>query len=198
MLTKFNSCHQNEITRFEKTNKRFRRTVFNEEEIDNFDFESGLISKNIKEYKFTNYAQSMNDDVYNYVLDYYISYLNDDFSFISRDFNMDEEELKPNYKILRLLNILKAVQGRKYNETDCPYILKLNSLKNAQLHFYLWKSRRNLKLILIDLYHLGIYGRRYINGKENFINIERLYRHHRKNNCDLAEIKEINEMFVKQ
>lgn len=111
---------------------------------------------------------------------------------------MDEEELKPNYKVLRLLNILQEIQGRKYSEKDCPYILKLNSLKDAKLHFYLWKSRNNLKLILIDLYHLGIFGRRYICGKENFINIERLYRHHRKNNCDLAEIKEINEMLVKQ
>ena len=110
MSTRFNPYHKNKITKFEKTNKRFRRTRFDEEKIKNFDFESGLISKNIKKYNFTNYAKDANDEVYNYVLDYYISFLNSDFSFISKDFNMDEEELKFGDRVSRLLNISSSPQ----------------------------------------------------------------------------------------
>lgn len=191
MLRKFNKKN----AKFCKS--RFNRTRFDNDIINKFNFESGLISKKIEDLHFTNYAVDTNDEAYNYVLSYYINYLDNDYSFINTDFNMDEAEgLNINYRTLRLLDILSKVQNQKYSKKDCKYILKLNSTKCSELHFYFRKNKNNLKLILIDLYHLGIYGTRYIEHKERIIDIERLYRHHKNNNCDLADIKKLSDQKI--
>lgn len=188
-------------TKFKKNSKfsksRFCRTKFDDKIIKNLDFESGLISKNIKSLKFTNFAVDATDEVYNYVLNYYIQYLNGDYSFVNTDFNMDEGGgMRISDRTLRLLSIINDIQCKKYSKEDCKYILKMNSVKLPSLHFYFKKSRNNLKLVLIDLHHLGIYGTRYIDGKAKPISIDRWYRHHQHNECDLADIKSLSDELV--
>ena len=61
------------------------------------------------------------------------------------------------------------------------------------LHFYFKKSRNNLNLILIDLYHLGIYGSLFKNKKEQILPIDRIYRKNKNNVIDLAKLKELSK-----
>ena len=148
------------------------------------DFEFGLISKDIEKYHFINYADSQDDEAYNYILDYYVSYLSGDYSFINY-FDFDDEGISPGYRADRLFGIIKEIQKIKYTNKDCKHILNL---------FFSYHND-NLKLILVDLYHLGIYGTRYIDGKINEISIERKYKHHKriKTKVDLADIKLLNK-----
>lgn len=177
-------------------NSRFQRNQFERpqkyEEYNITDFSFGLKSKNIKSQHFTNFAKSYDDDAYDSVLQYYIQYLEQDYSFID-DFEFDEDGIDKGYRVDRLFEIIKEIQKIKYTNKDCRYILKMKNIYNKELHLYFSYHGNNLKLILVDLYHLGIYGDRKIDGKSKPINIERLYKHHRNNDCNLADILSLTE-----
>lgn len=169
-------------------NSRFSKTIFDKSNINRINFERGLISKNIKEFNFVNYANSQDETIYNIVVDYYIRYLGGDYSFID-EFEMDE--LKPNYRVDRLLDIINSIQKLKYSTKDCQYILKMKHNEEKALHFYFKRNKNNLSLLLIDLYHLGIYGSLFKNGKEYVVPIERIYKKNKHNKVDLSQIKEL-------
>lgn len=169
-------------------NSRFTKTILDSSNINRIDFERGLISKNIKDFKFVNYANSQDEVVYSIVTDYYIRYLEKDYSFID-EFEMDE--LKKGYRVDRLLSIINFVQKSKYSTKDCQYILKMKHNEEKPLHFYFRKNKNNLSLLLIDLYHLGIYGSLFKNGKEIVVPIEKIYKRNKFNDVDLAQIKEL-------
>lgn len=175
------------LNRFSPTIGRFSKNSFSISSIKSFNFEFGLKSNNLPNLYFTNFASSQDEEVYNLVLDYYISYLNNDYSFLDSDFEMDE--LDPGYRAERLFDIIEAIHKIKYGKKDCEHILKMNNTKNPELHFFITRNKNNLKMLLIDLYHLGIYARIYgKSGKSILIPIEKKYRRHKKNDINLSEL----------
>ena len=176
--------------RFNNNKSRFFKSSFDSSSISKISFEQGLVSKNIKDFQFVNYANSQDEIVYNIVVDCYIRFLEKDYSFID-EFEMDE--LTEGYRVDRLLDIINTVQNSKYTKKDCQYILKMKHNVEKPLHFYFKKSRNNLNLILIDLYHLGIYGSLFKNKKEQILPIDRIYRKNKNNVIDLAKLKELSK-----
>jgi len=101
------------------------------------------------------------------------------------------KEILFDYKTEQLLEILKQVQNIKCKKEDLEHILKLKYMHNSELHFYIKNSKSNYTLLLIDLYHMAIYGTRIINGKEKPISVERIYKIHKNNGCLLDNIKSV-------
>lgn len=168
--------------------KRVQRGIgiIDDIEINKFDFENGLVSKDDVADMFTNYVKYETEKCYKLVEEYYIKSLYADYTFIN-EFELNE--LTPNDRVDRLLNIINHVQKTKYKNSDLPHILKLNSTQETALHFYIRKNKKNYKLLLIDLYHLGIFGRHIIHGKVKKSSIEKIYKRNKKNTIDLANLK---------
>lgn len=155
--------------------------------IKSFNFERGLKSKNIEENNFTNFAKSQDDEVYDITLRYYMRYLDNDYTFLD-EFSVDEE-LVYNYREDRLFQIINKIQKVKYTKEDCHKIIKMKNNYDKKLHFYLYKNNDNYSIILIDLYHLAIFGRKFDNGKEYLTPIKRQYRWYKDNIYPLDDIK---------
>jgi hypothetical protein len=172
-----------------RVNRFKSNTKFNSIRFENFDFKKGLKSINSKDLYFINMASNESEEVFDYIVNTYLNFLNGDLSFLD-DFIADE--LLQDYKADRLLEILKKVQKVKYNRKDLCNIYKFRNLTDEALHFYIRKSRSNLSLILIDLYHMGIQGDKIVNGKAITIPMEKRYKMHRNNTIDLDRIKDIN------
>lgn len=162
-------------------------TTFEPYYFKNFDFEKGLKSIKNKKLLFINKAESETEDVFNSVLDMYLFYLDNDLSFLTDDFLVDE--ILWNYRAERLIEIINEIQKTKYKKNDLKNIIKLNNKTNPALHFFVKLSRNNLSLVAIDLYHMGIYG----DKKGVTIPMERIYRQHQNNDCGLERIKELIE-----
>lgn len=156
--------------------------------IKSLDFEKGLKSLDSPKDYFINMASSQDEKVYDDVTNMYIQYLDNDYSFLE-DFLVDE--LLYDYKTERLLKILQKVQKNKYSVYDLKYIFKLNNKKNPELHFFIKNSRGNFSILLIDLYHLGIFGKKNTNGKSLIIPLEKIYKRKKNNKCKLENIKNI-------
>lgn len=170
---------------------RFKKnTRFDSSPIKSFNFKKGLKSIDLSQEHFINKASKPEEKGYDAVTDMYLQHLENDYSFID-DFLSDE--LLFDFKAERLLRILNAVQKTKYKKTDLKSIFKMKNKNNPELHFYIKKSRDNYSVLLIDLYHLGIYGDKILpNGKRVPISLESIYKS-KKNNCyDLEKIKELS------
>lgn len=181
---------QNRFKSSSLINKKISNRIIKYKEINKFNFEKGLISKNDEKNKFVNFARENGEAVYNLVIDYYISYLNNDYSFL-KEFIVDE--LTPGYRVDRLFRILNFFHKIKYSTKDTPHIIKLKNINDKRLHFYIRVSRENCTLILIDLYHLAIYGSHFQNGKEYVIPIDKIYKHNKENKINLSDIKVLND-----
>ncbi len=168
-----------------KKNTRFENIPFNK-----FDFESGLISVDLPKHSFINKASSEKEEIYDCVVDMYLSYLENDFSFIN---GFQGDEILLDFKAERLLDIIKEVQHQKYKIKDLETIIKFNNINYPQLHFFIKKSRNNLKVLLIDLYHMGIYGDLIEDGKAKKITMQKLYKKYKNNEYYLDDIKKIRD-----
>ena len=168
----------------------FSKKVSELNEINSFNFERGLKSKDLPELYFTNLAKDQSEEEYDIVINYYFRYLNRDYSFLD-EFVVDNE-LPFNEREERLFSIIKEIQSVKYNEKDCKKIIKLKNIYNTGLHLYLFSNHNNYSILLIDLYHLAIYGRKFVNGKEYNTPIQRLYKFRSKNTYKLDDIIELN------
>ena len=166
-------------------NRFSENTSFGKYKIKKFDFENGLKSIDYPEEYFINKAKDENEESFYAIFNMFISYKDGDYSFLD-DFLGDE--LQQNYRTDRLLNIINKVQRKKYKNSDLPNIIKLKYKSIKGVYFYIKVSRNNASLILIDLYHLGIFGMLNDNGKKSVIPIERQYRYHKNNMCDLDTI----------
>lgn len=176
------------LNRFNENNleKRFNKKALKSTDINKFDFEKGLISKNDEKNKFVNFFKYKDEIGYQIVEEYYIKYLYDDYSFLD-DFILCE--LTQGNRTDRLLDIIKNIHGTKYKNSDLQYIFKLNNVKDKRIHFFIKKSRNNITLLLIDLYHLGIFGTLYIKGKPQHNSIEQTYKRYKNNKIALDEFK---------
>ena len=177
---------ENTLERF-RTTSEFTKKVSAIGNIKSFDFERGLKSKNLPENHFTNFAKTQNDEVYDITLRYYMRFIDKDYTFLD-EFHVDEE-LNYNYREDRLFQVINKIQKVKYTKEDCHKIIKMKSNYNKELHFYLYKNNDNYSIILIDLYHLAIFGRKIANGKEHITPVKRKYRWHSDNNQPLDDIK---------
>lgn len=195
MLTKFSKDNKtsNKFKIETPSSKRFAKNIIDITDITNFDFESGLISKNDEVNQFINYLKYNNELGYEIIEEYYLKYLYNDYSFLNE---FELYELTPGDRVDRLLSIIKNVQKIKYKEKDLPYILKLNSMRDPKIHFFIRRNKKNLKLILIDIYHLGIFGTHYINKKPQKTSIEKIYKRHKENKIDLADFKKESKELV--
>ena len=171
---------------------RFRGNLrFETNKIKNFNFEKGLVSVDSPLLFFINKAKSEDEIAYNTIVEMYLRYLEEDYTFID-EFVMDEVYF--DYRAERLLKILKLAQKIKYNKKDLKHIFKLNNKDNPELHFFVKKSRDNFTLLLIDLYHLGIYGERKINKKISPISLKSIYKSKKNNTCELEKILELSQI----
>lgn len=169
----------------QRKNRFNSNTIFERKDNKSFCFEKGLKSVNLKSLHFINFAKFNDEPEYDTVINMFIRYVNADMSFLD-DFVGDE--LIPDYKTDRLLNIINEVQKAKYTSRDLPTIMKLNNINFPALHFFIKNSRNNATLILIDLYHLGIYGRYIHKGKEIKQNLEKVYKRNKHNTLSLEDI----------
>lgn len=185
MLHQNNSILTIRNNRFDKKNTRFQKS-----NINTFNFENGLHSiKDIKN-NFINFAKSENEEEYNEVVNDYICFLNRDNSFLN---NYIGDEIIPGYRADRLLSILSIVNKQKYKQQDLPSIIKLKNNHHPKLHYFIKKSRNNFKLILVDLYHLAVFGEKIVKGKTKIIPIEKIYRKNKDNTINLEIIKKLKE-----
>lgn len=159
---------------------------FNSNNIKKFDFASGLKSKDIKNLNFINYANNENEEAYCIVKNLYYSCISEDYDFFN---DLAIDELHPGYRLDRLLDIISIIQNKKYTINDMPYIFKTRYKKHDKLRIYVKQSRNNLSVVLIDLYHLGIFSKNYDNGKVKFIPIQKLYKYHSQNFIKLDDLK---------
>lgn len=150
-----------------------------------FDLKRGLKSIDLKEYLFINKASSEDEEAFNIIVDLYIKCLEDDYSFI---INLKGDEIISGYRADRLLDIINKVQNTKYNNKDLKKILKFRYDNHPELRLYVLMSRKNYSVLLIDLYHLAIYGDYKKNGKLITIPMDKRYRRYRKNTCCLERI----------
>lgn len=176
----------NTLERFKQPSE-FTKKVSSIGDIKSFNFERGLKSKNIPTYHFTNFAKDQNDEAYDITLNYYMRFLDNDYSFFDEFYV--EEELYYNYREDRLFDIINDIQKVKYTKNDCHKIIKMKNVYNKELHLYLYKNNDNYSILLIDLYHLAIFGRKIENGKEHITPVYRKYRWHSGNNQSLDYIK---------
>ena len=181
MLAKFN---KNKFSKSRFSNEK--HDIINKDEYVITEFNGGLISKDLPPLYFTNYAESELDAGYNIMMDYYIRYLDGDTSFID-DFYFDEEGISKGYRAERLLKIIKSIRNIKYTSKDYPFILKMNHKHNDTLRLFWSHHNNNLKLLIVDLYHLGIYGKP--NNKP--VPIQKLYKSKKNNTVSLERIKQL-------
>lgn len=160
-------------------------TRFETKPVKTFNFEKGLKSIDIKEEWFINKSSSSNEEVYDMVANMFFRYLDNDYSFLN-DFLGDE--LIFDFKAERLLRILRLTQNSKFNVNDLQTIIKFNHYEKKELHFFVKKSRDNYTLLLIDLYHLGIYADKKENNKIMQIPLEKIYKSKRHNQYCLEEM----------
>lgn len=166
-------------------NRFLKNTSFEKYKIKKFNFENGLKSIDYPEEHFINKAKNESEEPFYAIFNMFILYKDGDYSFLN-DFLGDE--LQQNCRTDRLLKIINKVQRKKYKNNDLPNIIKLKYKSIKGVYFYVKISRNNASLILIDLYHLGIFGMLNDNGKKRVVPIERQYRHHKNNMCDLDKI----------
>lgn len=179
------------LEKFKKTIGVSQRIkVFDIKSIKHFNFERGLKSKNIKEYCFTNFSKNQTDEAYDIVIKYYLQYLNNNHDFLD-DFVIDE--LSYNARVERLFKIINKIQGVKYNKRDCQKIIKMKNVYNKELHLYILKNKDNYSILLIDLYHLAIFGRNFESGREHITSIDKKYRYHSNNEYSLDELLLLND-----
>lgn len=175
---------------FIKNRFDFKKRTKSTLSIEKFDFERGLKSFNDSKLQFTNMSKNETEDVYNLVVDIYLNYLIGDGKFLD-DFIV--YDLIKGDRIDRLLDIISGAQKTKYKISDIPYILKMNNSVDKKLHFFIKQSRKNASLLLIDLYHLAVFGELYIDNKPQHISIPKIYRSNKRNLCKLEKILELKD-----
>ena len=159
---------------------------FDSNVVKRIDFDSGPKSKNLEEYYFTNFYGNENESAYCLIKELYSFCCNGDFEFLNE---LKISELRKSDRIDRLLKILSEIQDKKYSEKDLFSIYKTRYKNHDELRIYIKRSRNNLSVILLDLYHLGIYSAIYKKDKMEVVPLKKLYRRHIRNTLKLDDLK---------
>lgn len=135
---------------------RFQKEKYEEDVYSSFKFGKALKSYSNDELMFSNYVNTKNNESYKLLEIYVLQSMDDDYSFIKDEFEA-LDEVKYTYKNAeRLLKIINKGYGHKYTINDLKYIFKMKNIRNPKFQFYVFKSKKNLTLILIDFFHLAL------------------------------------------
>lgn len=138
-----------------------RTSRFSNPEYKRVEFNSFSFGKSLKSYKsddlcFTNWVKSKENQCYILLENYVISTLDDSYLFLIEDF-YPLDEIKYTYNTAdRILNIINKGYGHKYKKNDLTKMYKIKSKINSKFQFYIYESRSNLTVLLIDFFHLVI------------------------------------------
>ena len=176
---------------FRKSNIFGKKGRFNFQTIKKVDFENGLKSKDLKNLYFINFAGDENESAYCLVKELYSFCLAGNYDFLN---TLIIDDLDKGYKVDRLLDIISNIQGKKYTSGDMTSIYKTRYQDHKELRIYIKRSRNNLSVILIDLYHLGIFSKVYENGKAKIIPLYKKYRRYQHNSVMLDDLKKLKEI----
>lgn len=126
--------------------------------------ENGFKSKNINDEYFTNFLNSDKQKNYDKMRGLYNNIINNDCSFINKDYICDE--LYDNGKVFsRLVDIINYENNTTISKNDViSHVFKLKNKDDRKLHIYLSVVNDTAELILIDLFHLSMPSDIWKNG----------------------------------
>lgn len=171
------------------TSKKIARFQENEhlEEIEfgNLEMDFAMKSINLEKEEFTNKCKSLASEQYKTIKELYYRYKNGEN--ILADFCC--EDLLPFDNINRLKEIIKYNLLGK--EIPIYEIYKFSYKENNKIRFYIKNDNENLKVVLIDLFHLALPSKRgyktkeemqketYLVNKSNSININLIKKYYK-------------------
>lgn len=178
--------------RFVQRENRFKNNVFfTSKEYDSFCFNGNLKSDHYPDLKFTNFVNSREKKIYKELREICVKLITS-VNALEHYFIADEIKLSGNSKINRLYQIMTRVNKKEIGSKNC--ILKFKNKEEPQMQFYIQNDSGKLKVILIDLYHLGIEAKNWKIGKYD---LNGAYKANKKCKFDINnianEIKEVIE-----
>lgn len=151
------------------------------------DFGDSLNSINLPGLFFTNYSSS------NAIKQYKIIKNNYKDNVQENDFLHEYviDEIYSNSEISRLIDIINFQNNSSYVLNDIINIIKLKNKDSKDLHIYVILNNNIIKVLLIDLFHLGIKADLYSEKTGKLIkraDLKELYSKHSSNNYSLCNI----------
>lgn len=144
------------------------------------------MKKNLKsikseEYSFTNFCSSMGCKKYKIIKKLYLEN-KENINILDKYFQSDEL-LSNNKKIERLRNLFNII-GENISKNEIIYnVSKFKNNEDNEIQLYVYRKGKVQNLLLIDLYHLGIFAK-----KNNKYIWQQKYDKHKNDKCDLFNI----------
>lgn len=169
------------------------KTKFSRETYDSFDFGNSLNSYNDSTLYFTNFVKSKENELYKKLEEYIKESKYDDYSFFDNDFEPMDEIKYTEPAAKRLLEIINKGYHHNYSPKDLQNIFKVKhkDKDKKRFQFYIHNDSGNLKIILIDFFHLGIVADYHKDGKVIRMTKEKIYEKEKNNNWNLSNLKNI-------
>lgn len=169
-----------------------RTNRFDNEQYTNIEYSCMQIKKNLKSLNiekehFTNFCTSMGCQKYRIIKKIYIenkSNVNILDKYFLSDELINDKEKNDAYKINRLKRIINNVGEPLTFLQIINNVIKFKYKEDEEIQLYVFKDGKVLNLILIDLYHLGIFAKK--NGKYIW---KDMYNRHKRDKCNLKHIK---------
>lgn len=166
------------------SNPRLEKNIYN-----SFSFEKAMKSYDNDELMFTNFVKSKGNTCYCLLEEYYIDSLDDKYYFLEEDFKPLDDINYTYKKADRLLNIINKGYKHKYKVEDLKYIFKMQHKDKKGFQLYVFKSKNNLNVILIDFFHIALPADRILpNGSVIKENVQREYNKEKDNKWGIENI----------
>ena len=167
---------------------RFHKPRYSKDGFDSFSFGKSLKSFCDDDLMFTNFVKSAKNENYCRLEDIVINSLYENYSFIEQDFQ-PMDDVKYTYKTAdRLLDIINKGYKHKYKKEDLKNIFKIKHKDNEKFQLFLYKSRGNLTVILIDFFHLAIPSDKYLKTGKVKLDIQKCYNKQSENEWNIKNI----------
>ncbi len=150
---------------------------------DKFNFDDALKSVNIPIWSFTNYFKNRKDVMFKFTKREYSKLLNGTAD-LDNEYEFKTLEFNGSINLQKYLDIYSETIG--YTITQLPIIYRFKNINNANLQFYVSSENKKIKVIFIDIYHLGILANDSETGKSSFEN----YEQNKNNNYCLSNLKQ--------
>ena len=170
-----------------------RTNRFCKEQYETIEYSCMQVSKNLKslnienEY-FTNFCKSNGCKKYMTIKKLYLenkSKINILDKYFLSDELINDKEKNDSYKINRLKRIIQIFGENLTFSQIINNVIKFKYKYDEEIQLYVFRNGKILNLVLIDLYHLGIFARK--NGKYIW---KDMYNNHKKDKCNLMYIKD--------
>lgn len=176
----------------ERKNRFTDNTLFIPKEYNSFCFNGNLKSDNFGDLNFTNFVNSKEKKKYKDLKMLCIELLNCT-NALEKHFIADEVKTSSTAKIARLNNIISRVNKEEINIQN--QILKFKNREDPEIQLYIQNDDGELKVLLIDLYHLGIEAFNLKIGKWDLLGA---YRANKECKYDISNIAIEIEEFVQK